>query len=142
MNAQKYLQQIKLLDSKIKQKEEQIEYLKEAASSAGAIRYDKDKVQVSMTDSKLESLVIQYMQLEQEVQEQKLHLEQVRDKIICQIHNLQDDRYVNVLFKRYVEIKSYELIAVEMNYSFDYVKELHRDALEDFRLNHPTLSHL
>ena len=71
-----------------------------------------------------------------------MHLEKVRDVIIGQIHNLHDDRYISVLFKRYVEIKSYELIAVEMNYSFDYVKELHRDALEDFRLKHPTLSHL
>ena len=142
MNAQKYLQQIKVLDTKIKQKEEQIEYLKEAAGGAGAIRYDKDKVQTSCSDSKLESMIIEYMQLEQEVQEQKLHLEKVRDVIIGQIHNLHDDRYISVLFKRYVEIKSYELIAVEMNYSFDYVKELHRDALEDFRLKHPTLSHL
>ena len=142
MNAQKYLQQIKMLETKIKQKEEQIEYLKEAASGAGAIRYDKDKVQTSMTDSKLENLVIQYMTLEQEVQEQILHLEQVRHRIIGEIQELHDDRYINVLFKRYVEIKSYELIAVEMNYSFDYVKELHRDALEDFRLKHPTLSHL
>lgn len=142
MNAQKYLQQIKVLDTKIKQKEEQIEYLKEAAGGAGAIRYDKEKIQVSMTDSKLEQMVIEYMQLEQEVQEQKLHLEKVRNVIIGQIHDLCDDRYINVLFKRYVEVKSYELIAVEMNYSFDYVKELHRDALEDFRLQHPTLSHL
>lgn len=142
MNAQKYLQQIKMLETKIKQKEEQIEYLKEAASGAGAIRYDKDKVQTSMMDSKLESLIIQYMTLEQEVQEQILHLEQVRHRIIGEIQELHDDRYINVLFKRYVEIKSYELIAVEMNYSFDYVKELHRDALEDFRLKHPTLSHL
>ena len=142
MNAQKYLQQIKVLDTKIKQKEEQIEYLKEAAGGAGAIRYDKEKIQVSMTDSKLEQMVIEYMQLEQEVQEQKLHLEKVRGVIIGQIHDLCDDRYINVLFKRYVEVKSYELIAVEMNYSFDYVKELHRDALEDFRLQHPTLSHL
>ena len=100
MNAQKYLQQIKVLDTKIKQKEEQIEYLKEAAGGAGAIRYDKEKIQVSMTDSKLEQMVIEYMQLEQEVQEQKLHLEKVRGVIIGQIHDLCDDRYINVLFKR------------------------------------------
>lgn len=142
MNAQKYLQQIKVLDTKIKQKEEQIEYLKAASSSAGAIRYDKDKVQTSCSDSKLENIVIQYMQLEQEVEEQKLHLEKVRGVIINQIHELFDDRYISVLFKRYVEVKSYELIAVEMNYSFDYVKELHRDALEEFKVQHPTLSHL
>lgn len=142
MNAQKYLQQIKVLDTKIKQKEEQIAFLKEAASCSGAIRYDKDKVQTSCSDSTLEKRIIEYMTLEQEVEEQKLHLAKIRNIIIEQIHDLTDDRYINVLFKRYVEIKTYELIAVEMNYSFDYVKELHRDALEDFRLKHPTLSHL
>lgn len=142
MNAQKYLQQIKVLDTKIRQKKEQIEYLKEAALCSGAIRYDKDKVQVSCSDSVLEKRIIEYMTLEQEVEEQKLHLAKIRSIIIDQIHDLTDDRYINVLFKRYVEIKTYGLIAVEMNYSFDHVKELHRDALEDFRLKHPTLSHL
>ena len=142
MNVKAYLQQIKVLDTKIKQKEEQIEYLKEAAGGAGAIRYDKDKVQTSCSDSKLESMIIQYMTLEQEVQEEKLKFEQARQIIINQIQELNDDRYINVLFKRYVEYKSYELIAVELSYSFDYVKELHRDSLDAFRIKHPTLSHL
>jgi hypothetical protein len=142
VNAQKYLQQIRVLDTKIRQKEEQIESLKLSADGAGAIRYDKDIVQVSKVDSKMESIVVQYVAIEEEVKKQKLHLEQMKQIIIDQIQELTDDRYINVLFKRYVQIKSYELIAVEMNYSFDYVKELHRDALEEFRLQHPTLSHL
>ena len=136
MNVKAYLQQIKVLDTKIKQKEEQIEYLKEAAGGAGAIRYDKDKVQTSCSDSKLESMIIQYMTLEQEVQEEKLKFEQARQKIINQIHELNDDRYINVLFKRYVELKGFEKIAVEMDYNYDYVRELHALAINAFEITH------
>lgn len=142
MNVQKYLQQIKVLDAKIKQKQQQYIKLKAAASSAGAIRYDKEVVQTTRTGDRLEKLVLQYIELEQEINQEKFRLEQAKQTIINQIHSLNDDRFINVLFKRYVEYKSYELIAVEMNYSFDYVKELHRKALDSFAAKHPTLSHL
>ena len=71
MNAHKYLQRIKVLDTKIKNTEERIETLKAAASGAGSIRYDKERVQTSMIDSKLESLVLQYIELEDKVMQKK-----------------------------------------------------------------------
>lgn len=142
MTVQEYLQQIKVLDTKIQQKQEQYRRLVEQASGSGGISYDKDVVQTSKTGDRLERLIIQYVDLEKVIQEEQLHFEMMKHTIINQVQSLNEDRYMNVLFKRYIEYKSYELIAVEMSYSFDYVKELHRDALNFFKEKFPTLSHL
>lgn len=142
MTVQEYLQQIKVLDTKIQQKREQYRRLVEQASGSGGISYDKDVVQTSKTGDRLERLIIQYVDLEKVIQEEQLNFEMMKHIIINQIQSLNEDRYMNVLFKRYVEYKSYELIAIEMSYSFDYVKELHRDALNFFKEKFPTLSHL
>jgi len=144
MNAKDYLKQLKKLDVMIQDMEEQLEFLHEQASSAGAIRYDKEKIQMTQVSSKLEELVLSYIELENEIKKERLTFQLKKQKIIHEIHEIDDieGKYISVLYKRYVEYKSYELIAVEMNYSFDYVKELHRDALERFHRKHPTLSHL
>ena len=141
MNAQSYLQQIKILDTKIKQKENQYFEIYNAATNAGAIRYDKELIQTTRIGDRTEKLVIKYLKLEEEISEQKLKFHEIKNRIINEIQELSDDRYINVLYKRYVEYKNYEVISKEMRYSFDYVKELHRYSLQAFEIKHPTLSH-
>lgn len=141
MNAQRYLQQIKILDTKIKQKEDQYFEIYNAATNAGVIRYDKELVQTTRTGDRTEKLVIKYSQLEKEISEQKLKFHEIKNRIINEIQELSDDRYINILYKRYVEYKNYEVISKEMRYSFDYVKELHRNSIKAFEEKHPTISH-
>lgn len=132
MTAKKYLQGIRDLEMQIRQRQQQISFLKEKAAAAQAIRYDKDIVKTSVSDSKLENDIVTYADLEKDVEKAKMMLETRRNKIIGEIHELEDARYIQILFKRYVEYKRYERISFEMDYSFDYVKELHRDALKAF----------
>lgn len=132
MTAKEYLQQIRVLDTKIKQKQEQYKRLEELASSPGGIRYDKAVTQVSKTGDRLERLVLQYIQLGKEIEEELLKFETTKQTIINQIQGLNEDRYMNVLFKRYVEYKSYKSIAVEMMCSIENVYVIHRKALNAF----------
>ena len=132
MTAKKYLQGIRDLEMKIKHRQTQVNFLREKASAAQAIRYDKDIVKSSVSDSKLENDIATYTDIEREIEKAKLVFENRRNKIISEIHELEDGRYVNMLFKRYVEYKRYEKIADEMGYSFDYVKHLHGEALKAF----------
>lgn len=141
LNTQKYLQQIKVLETKIKQKKEEYIEVHNAALSVSAVRYDKEPIQCTKTGDTLERNVIRYLELENKIKADELEYYQLRNKIINEIQMLSDNRFVNILYKRYVEYKSYELISVEMNYSFDYTKELHRKSLIEFRKKHPTLSH-
>lgn len=141
MNVKKYLQQIRIFDTRIRQKRDLYNEVHESALSVGAIKYDKEQVQTSKLGDALEKNVIRYLELEEQLEKESEELLNLKNKIINEIQSLDDDRFINILYKRYVEYKSYELIAVEMNYSFDYVKELHRDALIQFKVKHPTLSH-
>ena len=132
MTAKEYLEQIKEYETRIKQKQIQLECLRETAGGASGIRYDKERIQVSVMADAVERAVITVMELEDQIFVEKVRLETLRAQIITQIHDVGDDRYIKVLFKRYVEHKSYELISVECHYSYDYVKELHSDALRSF----------
>ena len=58
----------------------------------------------------------------------------MRNIITEQIQHLDDDRYVKILFKRYVELKKFHVIHVEMKYDYDYVRVLHGEALGYFEM--------
>ncbi len=64
---------------------------------------------------------------------------QEQNKIISQIQSLEDSRYIEILYKRYVEFKKFELIAVEMNYDYNWVKNLHGMALMNFETTYPNI---
>lgn len=132
MTAKDYLQQIRALDVKIKQKQEQYRRLKELASSPGGIRYDILSPQTARSADKLENSVIRYLELEQQIREEMLKLEMARQTAVNQIQSLSDVRYMDVLFKRYVEYKPFKTIAQEMICSVENVFVLHRKALKEF----------
>lgn len=60
----------------------------------------------------------------------------LKHKIIGEIHELQNSKYIEILYKRYVEEKRLEEVAVEMNYTFQYVILLHGYALKEFSEKH------
>ena len=141
VNTQRYLCQIKILDTKIKQKQEQYNQLYESTHSVGAVRYDREPVQTSRTNDAIERSIIRYLEVEEEIKDETLNLQKTKHKIINEIQELDDDRFINLLYKKYVEYKPMNMIAEEMCYSYDYVKELHRNSLKAFEDKHPTISH-
>ena len=58
-----------------------------------------------------------------------------KHRMINQIQNLDNTKYIQVLYKRYVEYKRLEMVACEMAYTFQYVVLLHGQALKDFEQN-------
>lgn len=55
-----------------------------------------------------------------------------KNKIIGEIQTLENENYMNLLYKRYVEGKRLEVIAVEMNYNYGHTKKMHGWALLEF----------
>lgn len=129
IEAKERLKQIKKLDTRIKQKERQYWELYYAAIGLGAIRYDKDPVQVTKTPDHMANQIHKYIEMKREILKEKEQLLRLKSEIIREIHKLTDDRYINVLYKRYVEFKDYDTIATEMHYAVGYVKTLHHKAL-------------
>lgn len=132
MTAKEYLLQVKLLDVKIQQKQEQIDELRDKAQSVGAQQTDAIRVQSSKDGDTIGRKVVKYASLEADIQAYTYDLMCLKNKIINQIQQLTDVRYVQLLYKRYVEYKRLELIAVEMVYDYDYARTLHGYALQAF----------
>lgn len=134
MTAKEYLEQIESLDIRIKQMEQRLECMREVAGGAAAIRYDKDNVQVSVQTDIVERNVIRLIEMQEKIFAEKVKLEAARNTIMEQIQNLDDDRYVKILFKRYVEGKKFFTIHLETDYDYDYVRVLHGEALGYFEM--------
>lgn len=144
MNAKEYLRQIEELDIKIRQKEDHLACLRETAGGAAAIRYDKMNVQIMVAKDMMERNVLKLLELEEKIFEDRVRMETLKDKIIDQIQSLDDKRYVDVLFRRYVKYQKFEQIALDMSYDYDYIRVLHGEALGAFDtqiLNNHTQSH-
>lgn len=134
MNAKEYLEQIESLTIRIEQMENRLECMRETAGGAAAIRYDKLNVQVSAQTDIVEKNVLQLVEMQEKIFLEKVRLESLRNIITEQIQSLDDDRYVNILFKRYVEGKKFFMIHEETDYDYDYVRVLHGEALGYFEM--------
>lgn len=131
MTAKEYLLQIKEQNKEIRKQQEYIQRLKDSLGIAG-IRYDKERVQSSPDPDKFAKIFGQIDEEEQKLDEMKDNLVNIRVKIINQIHQLNNDKYKDVLNLVYVDGKNLKKAASTMCFSYDYVKELHIAALQMF----------
>ena len=70
------------------------------------------------------------VQMEDMIDREVDRLYAVKQEILAVILKMKDNRYRDVLTKRYIDNKTWEQIAVEMNYSFRRVIQLHGEALK------------
>lgn len=74
---------------------------------------------------KFDSLMVMEDMIDREIDK----LYDIKQEILAVVLQLEDFRYRDVLMKRYVDIKTWEQIAVEMNYGWTQVHNLHGSAL-------------
>ncbi len=132
MKAKEYLQQLQKLDIVINQKLQELYELKKL-QDIKAIDYTKEKVQSSRQNgANFETILIKIIDMENEINAEIDRFIDMKHNIINQIQNLDNSKYMQVLYKRYVEYKRLEMIAVEMNYTYQYIRKSHKYALEEF----------
>ena len=140
MKAKEYLQQLQRLDTVIDQKLKELDDLKAMSTSIGSFDYSKDRVQTSpSSDAPYVKTVSRMIDLNEEINREIDVFVDLKHKIINQIQGLANTNYINLLFKRYVEYKRLEVISVEMNYTYQYTKEIHGYALQEFERTYPNL---
>lgn len=76
----------------------------------------------------LETLIDKMTALEEKIAEGILELSAEAERISGRINSL-DYPFCEVLVRRYVKLQRWEKIAVEMNYSYRYTKDLHKKAV-------------
>lgn len=140
MKAKEYLQQLQRLDTMINQKIKELGDLRLMLQSAGGIDYSKERVQSSPSgDAPFVKPVLRMIELEQEINAEIDRFVDEKHEIINQIQALQNPKHIDILYKHYVEFKRLEIVAVEMNFTYQYIVELHGTALKEFQLTHENL---
>lgn len=140
MKAKEYLQQLQRLDTIISQKMVELEDLRLKVTSTGSIDYSKERVQTSPSgDAPFTNMIARIADLEDEINAEIDRFVDEKHKIINQIQGLKNADYISLLFKRYVELKKFEIIAIEMNFTYQYILELHGYALKEFETTYKNL---
>lgn len=135
MKAKEYLQQLQRLDTVINQKIKEVHDLRLHAQSTGGLDYSKERVQLSPSgDAPFVKPICRIIDLEEEINAEIDAFVDEKHKIINQIQGLKNSDYITLLFKRYVEFKKFETIAVEMNFTYQYVLNMHGYALKEFEI--------
>lgn len=89
-------------------------------------RYTGDVVDGTKDPHKFDALAAMEDMIDREVD----RLYAVKQEILEVVLRVNDTRYQDLLMKRYVDIKTWEQIAVEMNYTYRRITQLHGEALK------------
>lgn len=131
--TKEYLNQISYIDVMINNTLSEISMLRDTAYNI-SICNDKERVQTSKGRDILGDTVAKIYDLEKEADTLVDEYADIKRKIVWQINGLifENKLYTEILFKRYVEKKTFEEIAVDLHMSSNYIKHSHGDALVVF----------
>lgn len=141
LTAKQYLEQLRVIDTKINQKMEERSNLMTVATSTGAIDYSKDKVQTSPQNAQ-ENRICKYVDLDAEINREIDEFVDIKHRVTKEIQELNVDYYIKILFKVYVQYKTVRDAADEIGLSYQYVRNLHKKALKAFEKLHSDLHYL
>ena len=131
MTTKEYLGQISRLNRMINNKLTEIAQLKDMAASISAPQ-SGERVQTTPNFDKIGTRYAKIDEMERKIDCMVDELVDKKEKIIQQIDSMEDENTYNVLFARYIEKKTFEVIATEMKYSWRQVVRLHGTALKQF----------
>lgn len=133
MNAEDFLMQVRYIDSEIRAKKERIETIRSAATGLTCIRYDKDKVQSSMSGSKNENMILDYMDMEDELIQLIEYRKEAQKKVSDAISRCDmKDNWKWVLHLYYVNGFGFRRIANEKQRSIWTIYKWHKSGIECF----------
>lgn len=126
-----YLSQISKFDLMIKNKTSELAALREMCYGLTAIK-NEERVQTTPNFDKIGTAVAKLDELERKTNDLMVLYVEKRNKITDQIDAIEDKVIYGILFARYIENKTFERIAADMNYSFRQITRLHGKALAEF----------
>lgn len=129
MTAKEYLERVKLENIKITQKMEQMELLQQAATSTG-IDLSMDRVQSSSADG-IPEIVMKYLRLEEEIEQEIEERESIRNEVINAIHELNDEKQIKVLYEKWIKGRKVEDIASDFPYTVKHTWRIYTEAMKN-----------
>ena len=128
ITAKEYLNQVRNLETKMKILKEEIDTLREMVVSTGAVQ-QQERVMSSGAQDRMAETICKINEKEEEWNELMREFALTRAEVIISIQKLNNSDYEKILYKRYCQSKKWEEIALELNYSYQWVCTLHGRAL-------------
>ena len=130
MTAKEYLGQAYRLDQRINSKLEQVMSLRDLATKATSTLSD---VASSGTRNvhRMEDIIVKIVDLENEINRDIDNLVDLKREMVSVIKAVADPEQQTILELRYLCFKSWEQIAVDMNYSIQHVYRLRDRAYDE-----------
>lgn len=130
-----YLERAERLRKRIKRKSNEIRVLRQRAEGMnGSDPHDMPRT-TSPDHSKMESTVFKIMALEEEIKETQVEYDALLAEMDKFIQTVDDSDDRDLLTKRYLEFKTWNVIAAEFGYSVQHIYRLHTKAIEKLRVN-------
>ena len=136
MTAKEYLQQVKVKNARIQNLQRDKAALRGLMFSLGNSGGDGERVQTTPDHDKMGTLYAKIDEKERQITESIDALIDFRFKVSAEINQLDDGRYIDVLYRYYVLFQGWKQIASEMGYNIRYVQQLNGQALLEFQRIH------
>lgn len=133
MTAQEFLRQIGALQKRIETNTRRVEQMQELLTKITPSISDMPKSSTPNVHA-FEDRICAKVDLEKEIEMDKIRLEKVKLDVIDAIMQIPNQECREVLYKRYVEFKQWNVIITELGYAEKYVFTLHNKALKKIQL--------
>lgn len=130
MTAKEYLDQAYRLDQRINSKLEQVLSLRDLTTKATATMSDTPGGGGSRNVFKMQDIIAKIIDLENEINADIDQLVDLKREMVAAIKAVENPEYQTLLELRYLCFKTWEQIAVEMNYSIQHIYRLRDRALK------------
>ena len=130
MDAKEYLESYRLIQARFAVLQAEISRLRAEAESV-SINLD-GMPKGGQASDKTARLAVQIADIESTMQKELSGLWSKRMRIINMLGELKNHKHQTILHKRYIECKTWEVIAYEMDISWRYCYMLHGSALAEF----------
>ncbi|MEG0957750.1 MAG: DUF1492 domain-containing protein [Anaerovoracaceae bacterium] len=134
ISGKDYLSKVYRLDQRIKAKLEQLEILNSLATKATTTLNDMPRSE-SRNTSRMEDTIIKIMDLQHEINDDINNLVDLKKMVSDAIHEIENPEYQMLLEYRYLCYRSWEQIAVDLEYSIQHTFRLHGKALKEIEKN-------
>lgn len=128
MKAKDYLLQVRRINKLIELKQNEINKLN-LYLGVKAVNYEGERVQSSNTMDRTD-LICKIVDFEIELKEYIKQLIDLKKEIMQTIDKLDDADLIKLLYLRYFDFKTWEEIAITMNYSYRWILKLHGISLQ------------
>ena len=130
MTAKEYLLRYKEASRDVIDTLEELENLRSLITQVKAAQSDSERIKASGNQDPLGDAMVKLIMMENELKSRVEDMKSIIEEIKETISKVKDDDLSRLLYKRYIALKSWEKIAIEMDYSYRWVLRLHGNALK------------